>query len=78
MLITLFFLCDTDISYDDTWDRSGDPKRLVFQKQIIADLKQRKIPYILLSGNLDERIDKVDRILSKFEKFTTRYNERNY
>lgn len=74
----LFFLCDTDIPYDDTWDRSGDPKRLVFQNQIIADLKQRQVPYILLSGNLQERIAKVDRILSKFEKFTTRYNERNY
>ncbi|WP_291643674.1 hypothetical protein [Clostridium sp.] len=34
-------------------------------KLIIADLKQRQIPYILLSGNLEDRIDKVDRILSK-------------
>lgn len=66
----LFFLCDTDIPYDDTWDRSGDPNRLVFQKRIIADLKKRQIPYILLSGNLEERIAKVDRILCKFNKFT--------
>lgn len=43
----LVFLCDTDIPYHDTWDRSGDVNRQVFQKQIIADLLVRKIPFIL-------------------------------
>lgn len=36
-----------DIPYDDTWDRSGEQKRTVFHKQIIADLNERKIPYIV-------------------------------
>lgn len=65
----LFFLCDDDIPYDDTWDRSGEQKRTVFQKQIIADLKERKIPYIVLSGDLATRIAKVELILSKFNKY---------
>ncbi len=65
----IFFLCDDDIPYDDTWDRSGDQKRKVFHKQIIADLKMRRIPYIVLSGSLEERIKKVDSVLEKFEKY---------
>lgn len=69
----LFFLCNDDIPYEDTWDRSGDQKRRVFQKQIIADLHERRIPYIELSGNLEERIKRVDEILSTFEKYANFY-----
>ena len=65
----LFFLCEDDIPYDDTWDRSGDQKRHVFHKQIIADLKQRRIPYITLEGSLEERIKKVERVLESFEPY---------
>ncbi len=65
----LFFLCDDDIPYDDTWDRSGDQKRKVFHKQIISDLKMRRIPYIILKGSLEERVAKVEIVLSKFEKY---------
>ena len=60
----LFFLCEDDIPYDDTWDRSGPQKREVFQQQIIADLKERKIPYIPLRGNLQQRISIVDKVLT--------------
>jgi HTH-type transcriptional repressor of NAD biosynthesis genes len=65
----LVFLCDNDIPYDDTWDRSGDVSRKVFQKQIIGDLLARKIPFFVLSGNLETRVEKVKRILSKFQKY---------
>jgi NadR type nicotinamide-nucleotide adenylyltransferase len=65
----LVFLCDTDIPYDDTWDRSGDMNRQVFQKQIMGDLLARKIPFIVLSGNLEERVSKVKTILGKFQKY---------
>ena len=65
----LVFLCDIDIPYDDTWDRSGDVSRKVFQKQIIGDLLARKIPYILLSGDLEARVAKVKTILCKFQKY---------
>ncbi|AWH88558.1 AAA family ATPase [Limnobaculum parvum] len=66
----LFFLCEDDIPYDDTWDRSGEQKRHIFHQQIIADLKVRKIPYISLQGSLDERIKKVDAVLKRFEKYS--------
>lgn len=65
----LTFLCDTDIPYDDTWDRSGDMNRKTFQRQIVGDLLVRKIPFILLSGNLEERVSKIKAILEKFQKY---------
>jgi HTH-type transcriptional repressor of NAD biosynthesis genes len=65
----LFFLCDTDIPYEDTWDRSGDVQRSEFQMKIIEDLNVRNIPYILLNGSLAERVDKVKKVLMNFQKF---------
>ena len=72
----LFFLCEDDIPYDDTWDRSGDQKRHVFQKQIIADLNMRCIPYISLSGDLERRIKKVDDILSVFQPYSNYFGNK--
>jgi HTH-type transcriptional regulator, transcriptional repressor of NAD biosynthesis genes len=71
----LFFLCDDDIPYDDTWDRSGEQKRSVFHKQIIADLKERRIPYITLRGSLEERMRKVDEVLARFQPFSNFFGE---
>ena len=65
----LFFLCEDDIPYDDTWDRSGSQKREIFHKQIIADLKERKIPYISLKGSLEKRIKIVGKVLLNFKKY---------
>ena len=65
----LVFLCDTDISYDDTWDRSGDVNRKRFQKQIVADLRVRKTPFFILSGDIDARATKIKTVLSKFQKY---------
>jgi len=65
----LVFVCDQDIPYEDTWDRSGEINRLVFHKQLICELILRKIPYFLLQGSLDNRIAKVKRILAHFKKF---------
>jgi HTH-type transcriptional regulator, transcriptional repressor of NAD biosynthesis genes len=39
----LVFLCDDDIPYEDSWDRSGLADRRDFQKRIIADLADRQI-----------------------------------
>jgi NadR type nicotinamide-nucleotide adenylyltransferase len=72
----LFFLCDVDIPYDDTWDRSGDQKRQVFQKQIIADLHERRIPYITLRGTLSERMEQVAMVLADFIKFDNYFGKR--
>jgi HTH-type transcriptional repressor of NAD biosynthesis genes len=65
----LVFLCDIDIPYDDTWDRSGEVKRAVFQRQVISDLLQRKIPFFLLRGTLDERVAQVHHLLQRYHKY---------
>ncbi|QHW34450.1 AAA family ATPase [Paenibacillus rhizovicinus] len=69
----LVFLCDDDIPYDDTWDRSGEVHRQVFQKQIAADLQTRRIPYMLLRGTLEERAAQVEAVLRRFRKYRSPY-----
>ncbi|WP_264550616.1 AAA family ATPase [Flavobacterium sp. N2038] len=63
----IIFVCDTDIPYDDTWDRSGDVKRKEFQEKILEDLKARNLKYYMLKGTVDERIDEVSKVLSAAE-----------
>ena len=65
----LTFLCDTDIPYDDTWDRSGEGQREAFQRQTIQQLNYYKVPYILLSGTLQQRIATVAAVLSRYQKY---------
>ncbi len=65
----LVFVCDTDIPYDDTWDRSGEVSRQVFQKQILADLQMRRLPYFLLRGTVPQRVAAVGQVLAAFHKF---------
>ncbi len=57
------FLCDTDIPYDDTWDRSGEVMREEFQKSLREELEKRRIPHTLVRGTLDERAACVRRTL---------------
>lgn len=59
------FLCDDDIPYDDTWDRSGVVSREVMQRRVISDLQFRKRPYFRISGTLEERCDQVRRALQR-------------
>lgn len=65
----LVFLCDIDIPYDDTWDRSGEAIRQVFQRRILGDLAERKMPYFILRGPLEERVRYVKDVLSRFRKY---------
>lgn len=65
----LFFLCDTDIPYADTWDRSGDQKRQWYQNQVVGDLVERKIPFFRIGGTVDERVEQVNWVLSRYSKF---------
>lgn len=58
-------LCDTDIPYDDTWDRSGDVQRQEFQQSFIKELFQLGVKFDLISGTLPERVTMVKEILSK-------------
>lgn len=64
----LVFLCDVDIPYDDTWDRSGNTNRIAFQQQIKEDLEKRNIPFKLLSGTIPERVQRVEAELNNIEK----------
>ena len=65
----LVFLCDVDIPYDDTWDRSGEGNRQVFQQQIVGDLAERKVPYFVLRGSVEARIAYVRQVLNHFRKY---------
>lgn len=66
----LVFLCDIDIPYHNTWDRSGEVNRATMQKQILADLHCRKIPFIVLRGNLNARKNQVKQILASYQKYS--------
>ncbi|EKD81171.1 MAG: cytidyltransferase-related protein [uncultured bacterium] len=70
----LYFLCDTDIPYEDSPDRSGNANRHEMQQQIIDDLHRRKIPYIILHGSLDERKNQVRQVLCSFNKYAALEN----
>jgi NadR type nicotinamide-nucleotide adenylyltransferase len=65
----LVLVCDTDIPYEDSIDRSGDANRQVFQKQVLADLADRRIPYIWVRGSLEERVRQVRAVLARFRKY---------
>jgi NadR type nicotinamide-nucleotide adenylyltransferase len=69
MRYDLTFVCDIDIPYDDTWDRSGEVDRAAFQRQVLGDLSARKVPFIMLRGTLDERVARVREMLSRFSKY---------
>lgn len=65
----LTFVCGDDIPYADTWDRSGDGDRDVMQRRTLAELAARRIPYLVLRGDLAARAATVRRLLSRFTKF---------
>lgn len=64
------FLCDIDIPYQDTEDRSGEGNRLEFHKRNIAELKRCRIPFITLRGTVAERVEVVRRFLSNNPAFS--------
>ena len=66
----LVFVCSDDIPYDDTYDRSGEVNRRIFQKQIEGELIVRKIPFFRLCGNLDERVQFVKNVLGQYRKYS--------
>jgi nicotinamide riboside kinase len=63
----LVVLCDNDIPYDDTWERSGDANRAEFQNFLINYLEQNKIKYILATGTVAERVDIVLRAIDDIQ-----------
>jgi nicotinamide riboside kinase len=65
----IVFVCDTDIAYEETWDRSGEVNRETFQDMVLADLENREVPYTLLGGGLDLRIRAVSGALEGYRKY---------
>ncbi len=65
----LVIVCDSAIPYDDTWDRSGDADRQVFQKQILADLRVRRLPFLLVRGDVEARVRQVGELLRRHRKY---------
>ncbi|WP_158972067.1 AAA family ATPase [Paraglaciecola sp. L3A3] len=55
----LVVLCDDDIPYDDTWERSGDANRYEFQQFNRDYLAKQRIPHLVASGTLKQRTEVV-------------------
>jgi NadR type nicotinamide-nucleotide adenylyltransferase len=68
----IVFLCDCDIPYDNTWDRSGAVFRTVMQRRIESDLLARQRPFYRLGGSVEERVAKVASRLDTFKKYRER------
>ncbi|MCH9675419.1 MAG: AAA family ATPase [Gammaproteobacteria bacterium] len=66
----IVFVCDTDIPYEDTWDRSGIINREIMQKRTLAQLHTRRIPYVMLKGNVEERTATVVNVMRRFRKYS--------
>jgi HTH-type transcriptional repressor of NAD biosynthesis genes len=58
------FVCDDDIPYDDTWDRSGAVNRARMQRWTVEALAARRLPFTLLRGTAEQRIETVRRVLA--------------
>ncbi len=65
----LVFVCDTDIPYVETWDRSGAVEREAFQRQVLADLARYRVPFIKLRGSVEQRVAHVRDVLARYRKY---------
>lgn len=63
------FVCGDDIPYVHTWDRSGEGDRDVMQRRTLAELAVRRIPHLVLRGDLAARVATVRRVLARITKF---------
>jgi HTH-type transcriptional repressor of NAD biosynthesis genes len=61
------FVCGDDIPYHETWDRSGAANRAVMQAWTLAELSARGIPFVVVRGSLQERLDTVRSELAKVD-----------
>jgi HTH-type transcriptional repressor of NAD biosynthesis genes len=65
----LVVVCDTDIPYPDTWDRSGEADRRVFQRRVLDDLRARRTPFVVVRGDVDARVAAVGALLRRFRRY---------
>ena len=64
------FLCDAEIPYEDTADRSGEGNRRDSQEATAALLDPLGIQYCVVTGALDARIGQVNKVLRTFSKWS--------
>jgi NadR type nicotinamide-nucleotide adenylyltransferase len=62
---THLFLCDEDIPFDDTWDRSGPKSRAEIQNITKTVLEQNRLNYVAVSGSLEKRLEKIKTYIQK-------------
>lgn len=58
------FLCNDDIPFDNTWDRSGIGSREELQEINIKLLQQYNINYSLLYGTVENRLDQIRGVIN--------------
>lgn len=61
----LIVLCDNDIPYDDTWERSGDANRQEFQDFLEDYLREHGIPFVKAQGSVNHRVETVLRAIEQ-------------
>lgn len=60
----LYLVCQTDIPFEDDGTRDGDEQtRERQQADTLALLRRHELPYIMVQGSLDERLDFCERVL---------------
>lgn len=65
----IHIVCGTDVPYEDTEDRSGEANRQRLQRHTISLLEHFSIPYYIVNGNINERVDQVKNIISSGSKW---------
>ena len=61
----LIFICDNDIPYIEDGLRPSKSKTIKTQQKIIDYLNKKQLPYIILSGDVNERIKTIEQIIKK-------------
>ena len=59
----LIFICDNDIPYIEDGLRPSKAKTIKTQQKIIDYLNKKQLPYIILSGDINERIKTIEQII---------------
>ncbi len=62
----LVVLCDTDIPFDDSPDRSGPASRERIQALTVEELAARGLEYHVVSGTVDERVSRIESIAQRW------------
>lgn len=63
----VIFVCDNNLEFEDDGMRPGSPARSKrLQVNMIKLLDEKKIPYVMLSGSIEERFKTIQQILKKY------------